>query len=165
MYAEVAWVLVSSWTQVQPQIILDPDYLLDYLSIPYDYDIIQATTNVLTWKVTINHRGRVIDFGNLLLYLPNTLPLRILEKLNFCYNQYNEEITPPPQIWKPFVKYFWKTSISIEKPSFSMWNLDLDGKTKYFKFFDPYTEKASFSIEIPGFSIKRPEIILICSQR
>ena len=30
MYAEVAWVLVSSGTQVQPQIIIDPDYLPDY---------------------------------------------------------------------------------------------------------------------------------------
>ena len=37
MYAEVAWVLVSSGTQVQPQIILDPDYLPDYLSISCDY--------------------------------------------------------------------------------------------------------------------------------
>ena len=27
MTSEVAWVLVSSGTQVQPQIILDPDYL------------------------------------------------------------------------------------------------------------------------------------------
>ena len=36
MYAEVAWVLVSSGTQVQPQILLDPDYLPDYLSISYD---------------------------------------------------------------------------------------------------------------------------------
>ena len=33
MYAEVAWVLVSSETQVQPQIIPDPDYLPDYLSV------------------------------------------------------------------------------------------------------------------------------------
>ena len=33
MYSEVAWVLVSSGTQVQPQIILDPDYLPDYLSV------------------------------------------------------------------------------------------------------------------------------------
>ena len=32
MYFEVAWVLASSGTQVQPQIILDPDYLPDYLS-------------------------------------------------------------------------------------------------------------------------------------
>ena len=30
MYAEEAWVLVSSGTQVQPQIILDPDYLPGY---------------------------------------------------------------------------------------------------------------------------------------
>ena len=37
MYAEVAWVLVSSGTQVQPQVILDPDYLSDYLSVSYDY--------------------------------------------------------------------------------------------------------------------------------
>ena len=40
MYAaEVAWILllVSSGTQVQPQIILNPDYLPDYLSISYDY--------------------------------------------------------------------------------------------------------------------------------
>ena len=40
MYAEVAWVLVSSGTQVQPQIILDPDYLPDYLSVSYDYNFI-----------------------------------------------------------------------------------------------------------------------------
>ena len=33
--AEVAW--VSSGTQVQPQVILDPDYLQDYLSVSYDY--------------------------------------------------------------------------------------------------------------------------------
>ena len=32
MYAEVAWVLVSSRTQVQPQVTFDPDYLPDYLS-------------------------------------------------------------------------------------------------------------------------------------
>ena len=38
MYAEVAWLLVSSGTQVQPQVILDPDYLLDYIFISYDYD-------------------------------------------------------------------------------------------------------------------------------
>ena len=37
MYAEVAWVLVSSGNQVQPQTIPDPDYLLDYLSVSYDY--------------------------------------------------------------------------------------------------------------------------------
>ena len=37
MYTEVAWVLVSSGTQVQPQVVLDPDYLPDYLSVSYDY--------------------------------------------------------------------------------------------------------------------------------
>ena len=37
MYSEVAWVLVSSGTEVQPQIILDTGYLPDYLSISYDY--------------------------------------------------------------------------------------------------------------------------------
>ena len=38
MHGEVAWVLVSSGTQVQPQIILDPDYLPDHLSVSYDHD-------------------------------------------------------------------------------------------------------------------------------
>ena len=40
MYSEVAWVLVSLETQVQPQIILDPDYVLGYLSVSYDYGYI-----------------------------------------------------------------------------------------------------------------------------
>ena len=31
------WVLVSSGTQVHPQVILDPDYLPAYLSVSYDY--------------------------------------------------------------------------------------------------------------------------------
>ena len=38
MYVEVAWVLVCSGTQVQPQVKLDPDYLPDCLSVSYDYD-------------------------------------------------------------------------------------------------------------------------------
>ena len=37
MNSEVAWVITSSGTQVQSQIILDPDYLPDYLSVSYDY--------------------------------------------------------------------------------------------------------------------------------
>ena len=37
MLYEVAWVLLSSETQVQPQIIPNPDYLSDCLSISYDY--------------------------------------------------------------------------------------------------------------------------------
>ena len=43
MYSEVAWVLVSSGTQVHLQIILNPDYLPNYLSVSYDY----AVTDVL----------------------------------------------------------------------------------------------------------------------
>ena len=39
MHFEVAWVLVPLGTQVQQQIILDPDYLPKYLSVSYDYDI------------------------------------------------------------------------------------------------------------------------------
>ena len=38
MYSEVAWVLVSSQTQVQPQIMLEPDHLPDYLSVSCNYD-------------------------------------------------------------------------------------------------------------------------------
>ena len=38
MYAVVAWALVSLGTQVQPQVILDPGYLSDYLFVSYDYD-------------------------------------------------------------------------------------------------------------------------------
>ena len=38
MYSEVAWVPESSGIQVQPQIILYPDYLPDYLSNFYDYE-------------------------------------------------------------------------------------------------------------------------------
>ena len=38
MYTEVAWVLGSLGTQVQPQIILDPDYLSEYLFVSYHYD-------------------------------------------------------------------------------------------------------------------------------
>ena len=40
MNSEVAWLLVSSGTQVQPQIILDPDYIPDYLSVSYGYEIV-----------------------------------------------------------------------------------------------------------------------------
>ena len=39
MNSEVAWVLVSSGTQVQPQVILNPDYLPDYLSVSYGYGL------------------------------------------------------------------------------------------------------------------------------
>ena len=38
MYAEVAWLLVTSGTQAQPQVIFNSDYLPDYLSVSYGYD-------------------------------------------------------------------------------------------------------------------------------
>ena len=37
MNSEVAWVLLSLGTQVQPQKILDLDYLPEYFSVSYDY--------------------------------------------------------------------------------------------------------------------------------
>ena len=43
MYAEVAWVLVYSRTQVQLQIILDPDYLPDHLFVSDDSEITMLT--------------------------------------------------------------------------------------------------------------------------
>ena len=51
MYAEVARVLVSSGTQVQPQTILDPDYLPDYLSVSYDYDLTCLENPKKGWSV------------------------------------------------------------------------------------------------------------------
>ena len=50
MYFEVAWVLVSSRTQVRPQIMLDPDYLQDYLSVSYDYDLTSDSFAACTLK-------------------------------------------------------------------------------------------------------------------
>ena len=44
--SEVASVLVSLGTQVQPQIILDLDYLLDYLFISYDYGETNCSTPI-----------------------------------------------------------------------------------------------------------------------
>ena len=43
----------------------------------------------------IYKEGKFVGFGNLLLYSLNNLPLGILEKLKFCYNQKKKEITTP----------------------------------------------------------------------
>ena len=59
MNFEVAWVLVSSETQVQPQIELDPDYLPDYLSVSYDY--------VLTENKSISPHQSKLGSVNLVL--------------------------------------------------------------------------------------------------
>ena len=42
MYSEVAWVQVSSEIEVKPKIILDPEYLVDYLSVSYDYAVMDS---------------------------------------------------------------------------------------------------------------------------
>ena len=55
MYAEVAWVLVSSGTQVHPQVILDPDYLPEYLSVFYDYGCtVSSVVFALHFMPTLN---------------------------------------------------------------------------------------------------------------
>ena len=63
MYAEVAWVLVSSGSQVQSQIILDPYYLIDYLSVFYDYDLANYLITVvrLTKLQGDHHKIRALE--------------------------------------------------------------------------------------------------------
>ena len=53
MYAEVAWVLVSSGTQVQSQVILNPDYLPYYLSVSYDYAVRQVLAERTTGRCSL----------------------------------------------------------------------------------------------------------------
>ena len=65
MYAEVAWVLVSSRTQVQPQVILDPDYLPDYLPVSYDYDNIKYCYQLVSTLVALG----TLSLDNATLFL------------------------------------------------------------------------------------------------
>ena len=65
MYDEVAWILVSSRTQVQPQIIFDQNYLPDYLSVSYSYE---QTVSIKQWIVnnkqwTSNSKYRKLGGG------------------------------------------------------------------------------------------------------
>ena len=50
MYADVAWVLVFSGIQVQPQIIIVPDYLPGYPSVSYDYNIDEKLPDYIILK-------------------------------------------------------------------------------------------------------------------
>ena len=61
MCSEVAWVLVSLGTQVQPQIILETDYLPDYLSVFYDYDFLyfRFLISYEQWKRTIHFASSI----------------------------------------------------------------------------------------------------------
>ena len=54
MCSDAAWILVSSGTQVQSQIILDPDCLPSYLSGPYDYGL-KFGLYELACSCTANH--------------------------------------------------------------------------------------------------------------
>ena len=56
IYAEIAWVLVSSGIQVQLQVILNPDYLPDYLSV--SYDCVESL-----WSILISGEKIGFDFG------------------------------------------------------------------------------------------------------
>ena len=58
MYAEIAWVLVFSGTQVQPQVILDPDYLPDYLSVFYDYGLTTLRSQLKITLKSMNYISR-----------------------------------------------------------------------------------------------------------
>ena len=54
MHAQINWVLGSSGTQVQPQVILDLDDLPDYLSVSYDYGNMESY-DLLNW---ISFKGK-----------------------------------------------------------------------------------------------------------
>ena len=68
MNSEIAWVLVSSGTQVQPQIILNPDYIPDYLSVSYNYS---EYIKVLWRSTFLFSRQRLFNFLNFMKTSPN----------------------------------------------------------------------------------------------
>ena len=53
IYSEVAWVPVSLGTQVQPQIILEPDYLKNFLSISCDYGFPYSEQEYIWWNIVL----------------------------------------------------------------------------------------------------------------
>ena len=63
IYSKVAWVLVSSRTQIQPQVILDPEYP----SISYDYgvtvyyNVTQISSFIYAFKVNESHIEKYIE--------------------------------------------------------------------------------------------------------
>ena len=71
MYSEVVWVLVSSGTQARPQIILDPEYLPNYLPVSYDYgnSKIHAFKKPVFWKNSRNSHKRSSSSRSFLLKL------------------------------------------------------------------------------------------------
>ena len=83
MYAEVAWALVSSGAQVQPQIILSPDYLPDYLSVSYDYGSTNPITSIFFF------------FSFFTCHRHNSKHLFATGCLSFSLVQRNRGIPPP----------------------------------------------------------------------
>ena len=83
--SEVAWVLVSLKTQVQPQIILDSDCVPDYLSVYDDYASSSCTDLIFTSLLNL-----LIDSGVHLFLHPNC-------HHQIVYAKFNLEIryTPP----------------------------------------------------------------------
>ena len=59
MYSEVAWVLISLGTLVQSQIILNPDYLPDYLSISFNYGKSEAIN--LMQNADLTEKSRTLE--------------------------------------------------------------------------------------------------------
>ena len=64
MYVEVAWVLVSLGTQVQPHVTLDPDYYPDYLSVSYDYGLSDNNLQDIVNNNGFYHRQCYQDITN-----------------------------------------------------------------------------------------------------
>ena len=77
MFAEVAWVLVSLGTQVQTQIILDPDYLPDYPFVSYDYDLIEALHfQLMNQNLLCNSIDCILTFRYFNLFVRESLKLK-----------------------------------------------------------------------------------------
>ena len=53
MHSEVAWVQLSPGTQVQPQIMLEPNYLPDYLMTMRK--CLKKQECLISWDYMINH--------------------------------------------------------------------------------------------------------------
>lgn len=62
MYSEAGWVLLSSETQVQSQIILDQDYLPHYLSVSYKYGFAMTLPEIAMFLLEFN-RKRVKNYA------------------------------------------------------------------------------------------------------
>ena len=97
-------VLISSGTQVQPQVILDPDYLPDCLSVSYDY--VHVSSNISRIK-----GNQTMKFGQLIKYNMKNI---FLEK---SCTKYGGETIPRPISEKS------KLSISLHQHSKILQNL------------------------------------------